>query len=110
MKLRNLLIATLGLAAAAGAAGAASAMTPWQAAHPARAEVNHRLTDLNLRIAQEHREGQISAFQARRLHAEVKQVRFQEKRLARSQNGRLDYRQTVRLNREASGVARRLPA
>jgi len=110
MKLRNLLIATLGVAAMAGAAGAASAMTPWQHQHPARVETNHRLTDLNRRIAFEHRTGRISAVQAHFLHARVKQIRFQEKRLAMRQGGHLSFREQVRLNHEASGVARHIPA
>ena len=42
MKLRNILIAAMGLTMAAGAVSTASAATPWQDHHPRRAEDSPR--------------------------------------------------------------------
>ena len=68
MKLRTLLIAAAGLTMAVGAAGAASAETPWQAHHPRRVEVNHRIAHLNRSIRVERREGELSACPSRALN------------------------------------------
>jgi len=110
MKLRNLLIAGLGLAMAAGAAGAASAATPWQAHHPARAEVNHRLEHLNRSIRVERREGRISGAEAHRLHARAHMIRRQERRFARLHRGHIRRAEQARLNHEETGVRHHLPA
>ena len=111
MKLRNLLIAGLGLAMAAGAAGAASAATtPWQAHHPRRVEVNHRIAHLNRSIRVERRDGELTAARARRLHERAHLVRVQERHDARTHGGHITRREQVRLNREETGVRRHIPA
>jgi hypothetical protein len=110
MKLRNLLIASFGLAMAAGAAGAASAATPWQAHHPRRVEVNHRIEHLNRSIRVERRDGRISEAEAYRLHARVHMIRLQERRMARFDGSHLTRHEQARLNREENGVRRHLPA
>ncbi|HWF77808.1 MAG TPA: hypothetical protein VN694_11610 [Caulobacteraceae bacterium] len=110
MKLRTLLIAAAGLTLAAGAAGAASADTPWQAHHPRRVEVNHRLANQNHQIRVERRQGDLTAAQARRLHERDHMIRMQERRFARYHNGHLTRHAQVRLNREENGVHRHLPA
>jgi len=108
MKLRNLLIASLGLAMAAGAAGAASAATPWQAHHPRRVEVNHRIEHLNRSIRMERREGRISGAEAYRLHAHVHMIRRQERQFARRDGGHISRYEQARLNHEEHGVRRHL--
>ena len=110
MKLRNLLIAAMGLTVMAGAAGAASAATPWQAHHPRRVEVNHRINHLNRSIRVERREGKITARQAHYLHARTHAIRAQERRMAARDGGHLTRREQVRLNREEHGVRRHIPA
>jgi hypothetical protein len=110
MKLRNLLIAAVGLTMAAGAAGAASAGTPWQNHHPRRVEVNHRLANLNHSIREERREGQIGRFEARRLHARVHMIRHQERVYARHDGSHLTRGEQARLNHEETGVRHHIPA
>jgi hypothetical protein len=110
MKLRNLLIAAVGLTMAAGAAGAASAGTPWQNHHPRRVEVNHRLANLNHSIREERREGDIGRFEARRMHAHVHMIRLQERRFARHDGSHLTRAEQARLNHEETGVRHHIPA
>jgi hypothetical protein len=110
MKLRTLLIAAAGLTLAVGAAGAASADTPWQAHHPRREEVNHRLLNQNRQIHQERREGDLTAAQARRLHERDHMIRMQERRFARHDNGHITRHEQVRLNHEENGVHRHIPS
>jgi hypothetical protein len=110
MKLRNLLIAAMGLALAGGAAGAASAATPWQAHHPRRVEVNHRLAHLNRSIAADRHEGKLTGVEARRMHEHVRLIRVQERRMASRHGGHLSGREQHRLNREENGVRSRIPS
>jgi hypothetical protein len=110
MKLRSLLIASLGLAMAAGAAGAASAATPWQAHHPRRAEVNHRLSDLKRDIRFDERHGRISPFEAARMEGRLRMIRHQERVMAMRNGGHLNRFEQARLNREEAGVRSHLPA
>ena len=108
MKLRSILIAATGLAITLGAAGAASA-TPWQNHHPRRVEVNHRLVHLNRSIRHERHTGQISAWQAHRLHARVHMIRHQERVLARRDGSHLTRGEQARLNHEETGVRHHVP-
>ena len=110
MKLRNLLIAAVGLAMAGGAVGSASAATTWQNHHPRRVEVNHRLVHLNRSIRHERREGDLTAMQARHLHARVHMIRMQERKFARHDNSHLTKREQARLNHEETGVRHHVPA
>ena len=110
MKLRNLLVAAMGLTMAAGLSGAASAATPWQHHHPRRVEVNHRLANLNHSIRHERAEGDLSARQARHLHARLHMIRLQERRFARHHDGHLTRVEQARLNHEASGTRAHIPS
>ena len=106
MKLRTLLIAAAGLTMAVGAAGAASAETPWQAHHPRRVEVNHRLNHINRQIRFERHDGALSAAQARRMHERDFALRMQERRFARHDGSHLTRREQVRLNHEETRLHR----
>lgn len=110
MKLRNVLIAAVGLAITAGAAGAASAGTPWQNHHPRRVEVNHRLGHLNHSIRVDRRDGKLTAFQARRLHERVHLVRVHERFDARHNGTHLTRGEQWRLNHQENGIRRHIPA
>jgi len=110
MKLRTLIIAAAGLGLSLGVAGVASAATPWQAHHPARVEINHRLAHQNRLIRHERREGELTAAQARRLHARERMIRMQERRFARAHHSHLTRHEQVRLNREASFARRHIPS
>jgi hypothetical protein len=109
MKLRNLLIAAIGLAVTAGAAGAASAATPWQNHHPRRVEVNHRLATLNHSIRVEHREGNLTALRERRLQERTHLIRVQERSFARHDGGHITRHDQTRLNHEETGVRHHIP-
>ena len=110
MKLRNLLVAAIGLSMAAGVAGAASAATPWQHHHPRRVEVNHRLANLNRSIRHERGEGDLTAAQARHLHARVHMIRLQERGFAARHGSHLTRRDQTRLNHEETGVRDHIPS
>ena len=106
MKLRTLLIAAAGLSLAVGTAGAASAATPWQAHHPRRVEVNHRLGHINRQIRFERRNGELTAAQARRLHERDHMLRVQERHFARNNGSHLTRHEQARLNHEENGLHR----
>lgn len=109
MKLRQILIAAVGLAIAAGSATAASADTQWQRHHPRREEVNTRLHHLNRSINHERREGDISRGQARYLHARDHTIRAQERYFASKHHGHLTRAEQHRLNHEETGVRHHIP-
>ena len=108
MKLRNLLIAAAGLTLAAGVAGAASAATPWQAHHPARVEINHRLDHQNRLIRHARHRGEITAARARRLHEREHMLRMKERAFAREHHGHLTRREQVRLNHQENAIRRHI--
>jgi hypothetical protein len=76
---RKLALVAAALAALGLSATSASAETFWQARHPRRAEVNERLAYQNFRINREVREGELSPWQARRLHREDFAIRHEER-------------------------------
>ena len=89
-------------------AGVASAQTPWDATHPRRAEVNHRLANQNRRIHQEVHEGGMTRAEAATLHREDHKIR-QEERLMASQNGGHISKQEQRaLNQQENQVSKQI--
>ena len=108
MKIRSLLIAAMGLTLAAGAASTASAETAWQAHHPARVEVNHRLANQAHRISVERREGVLTARQAHRLHKADFRVRMEERRMAMRHHSHLTRAEQWRLNHQENRLSRRI--
>jgi hypothetical protein len=108
MRIATLAIAGLTLAMAAGAATGALADTRWDHQHPRRDQVNDRLENQNRRIRIERREGEISPWQARRLHGEDYRIRLQEQRFARHDHGHITAREQRRLNREENHVSRQI--
>jgi hypothetical protein len=107
-KLKTLLAAAGLVVALAGAAGAAQADTPWQAHHPRREEVNNRLAIQNFRIHQQRRSGDISAYQAYRLHLADQRIRNQERWFARRDGGHITRFEQTRLNHEENRVSHRI--
>ena len=102
------LLVAVGLVMAAGSVTTASAETPWQANHQRRVEVNHRLAMQNVRIREERKLGEISAIRAHRLHAEVRRVRFMERRDARMHRTHLTFAEQARLNRAENHINRQI--
>ena len=107
---KNTLLAGLaGLTAACVAVSTASAETPWQRHHPRRVEVNHRLANQNRRINQERREGEITGAQARRLHAEDRGIRREERSMARHDHSHLTRADQRSLNQQENAVSGQIP-
>jgi len=105
---KTALMALMGVVLTGAAVTGASAETPWQANHPARAEVNHRLANQAMRIKAERRAGEISARKAHRLHIADRHVLRQERRMAARHDGHLTRAQVHRLNREENRVSRHI--
>jgi len=106
-------VAVLGLTLAAVAFGGvtgASAESRWQGNHPHRAEVNHRLGNLNHRITAERRGGELSRGQARDLRAEDRGIRGQERFDASRHGGHITRSEQARLNHEENRVSRQIGA
>jgi hypothetical protein len=110
MKLRNLIIAAAGCALAAGVGGAASAATPWQAHHPRRVEVNHRLNQLRRDVRFDRRTDRISPAKAHRLDARLHEIRMQERGMAARHDSHITRLEQARLNHEETSVRTRLPS
>jgi len=104
----KLALAALGLAAALAGTTGAAADTRWQAHHPWREQVNHRLMHQSHRIAMERRDGEISRSEARDLRAEDRGLRVQERFDASHHRGHLTRAEHRRLNREENGVSRQI--
>ena len=104
----KLALAAFGLVAALAGTTAASADTGWQAHHPRREEVNHRLWMHTHRITRERRDGEITRAQARDLRAEDRGIRAHERWFASHHRGHLTRAEQHRLNREENGVSRQI--
>ena len=82
----------------------AAAENRWQQNHPRRVEVNRRLNNLNRRIYEERREGEINRGQVRALHGEVHQLRREERGDARFDNSHITRPEQRSLNRQENAV------
>ncbi|CAD6559046.1 hypothetical protein LMG27952_06775 [Paraburkholderia hiiakae] len=88
--------------------GTASAQTNWDATHPRRAEVNHRLANQDRRIHQEVREGEMSRAEAARLHRDDHQIRQEERDMARQNGSHITRREDYVLNQQENHVSRQI--
>lgn len=106
----NTLIQKLAAIAALSVAfiGTASAATNWDASHPRRAEVNHRLANQDRRIHQEVREGEMSHAQAMRLHRDDNQIRREERLMASQDGGHITRQEDRALNQQENRVSRQI--
>jgi len=100
-------ITILSLGVVAGATAIANAGT-WNQNHPRRAEVNARLANQNWRINQERREGEITAGQARALHAQDRFIRHEERFMARQNGGHITRAEQRSLNQQENAVSREI--
>jgi len=97
---------TVGLATVAGTSSAA---TTWQNCHPRRAEVNSRLQYQNFRIDRDVRDGTLSWHQAAVLHRDDRQIRQEERDMARMDGGHITRSEQRVLNQQENAVSRHLP-
>ncbi len=92
----------------AGMASATLAETPWQKAHPRRAEVNHRLANQNRRIRNERKSGQITGRQAHQLHQEDHTIRGEERAMASTNGGHITKAEQQALNQQENQESRQI--
>ena len=85
--------------------GTTSASADWRANHPRRAEVNSRLANQNRRIHEERKEGDITAAQAKDLHAEDRGIRAQERFDASQNGGHITKAEDRSLNQQENAVS-----
>jgi hypothetical protein len=100
-------IATLAVITA-GAFSPAWARGQWAQNHPRRAQVNDRLMLQNHRINQEFREGEINRRQAALLHQQDRQIRLEERAMARQNGGYITQQERRQLNRQENAVSRQI--
>lgn len=101
---QKFLIAIMGASLTLCGVASASAGT-WQAHHPRRVEVNHRLAHQNFRIAHNLRTGKISVQQAADLHREDHMVRMNERRDASLHGSHLTLAEQARLNHQENRIS-----
>jgi hypothetical protein len=89
-------------------ASSAFAATEWNATHPRRAEVNHRLSNQNATINQDRANGSLSRGQARQLHREDHGIRQEERNMASLDGGHITRADQRVLNRQENGVNRQI--
>jgi hypothetical protein len=106
-KRSRIALTILSLGVLAGGTQLANAET-WKQAHPRRAEVNARLENQNRRINQERREGEISGKEARKLHAEDRAIRQEERDMARQNGGHITRSEQRVLNQQENAVSRQI--
>jgi hypothetical protein len=91
------------------AAGSAMAEeTQWQKDHPRRAEVNQRLKNQDQRIKQEVKTGEITRTQGQVLHKEDRQIRQEERDMAKQSGGHITKGEKKVLNQQENAVSKEI--
>ncbi len=99
---------TAGIAAGALAATHAAPVRHWQANHPRRVEVNHRLERQSARIHWERKEGKITQRQAMALHRDDWKIRREERVAARMNGGHITSGEQSTFNRQENAVNKQI--
>lgn len=89
-------------------AATASAQTNWNATHPRRAEVNHRLENQDRRIHQEVRGGEMSHAEAAKLHRDDHKIRREERDMASQNGSHITRQEDYALNQQENRVSRNI--
>jgi hypothetical protein len=92
------LMTLLTIAILGASATSAFAETAWERNHPRRDQVNDRLAVQNHRINHELREGELTPWQARRLHQEDRTIRSEERTMASFNHGHITRAEQRALN------------
>ncbi|WP_035053105.1 hypothetical protein [Andreprevotia chitinilytica] len=93
---------------AALAAGSAMADTQWQKKHPRREQVNNRLNNQDKRIHQEVKEGDLSKKQARQLHKQDRNIRQEERDMAKQNGGHITKQEQKVLNQQENQTSKEI--
>lgn len=102
---RKAVLAAVGLTLIAPA----PALANWHTSHPRRAEVNARLHNLDRRVGQERREGDLTNAQARYMRHEDRSIRQEERDMARYDNGHITKADKHVLNQQENALSRQIP-
>lgn len=103
---RNALLAAVGLAVVAPTGAVAG---NWGAHHPRREQVNDRLQNLNRKIRQERREGDLTKAQAQALRKEDRTIRAEERDMAKLNNGHITKAEQRVLNQQENELRSDIP-
>jgi hypothetical protein len=106
MTRRSKLIVAIAIGILGASATSAFAETAWERSHPRRDQVNDRLENLNARINHEYREGELTPWQARRLHAEDRMIRGEERTMAGFDHGHITRGEERLLNSQENELSR----
>jgi len=106
--LNNIILGTLFTAMIGATASSAMAETKWQAHHPRRAEVNHRLHNQDRRIHNEVKEGEMSHARAGQLHREDHAIRQEERDMAHQNGGHITKPEQKVLNQQENKVSHQI--
>lgn len=80
----------------------------WKNEHPRRAEVNARLANQNKRIKEEVKEGDMSKAEAHKLHQEDRQIRQEERLMAKQNGGHITKAEQKALNQQENAVSKQI--
>lgn len=105
---RTAMAIAVGAAFAFGLSTSAVANTSWQQHHPRREQVNDRLGNQNARIHDEVREGGLSKGRAAILHKDDRQIRKEERLMARQNGGHITKLEQKTLNQQENRVSNRI--
>jgi hypothetical protein len=81
----------------------------WGAHHPRREQVNDRLQNLNRKIRQERREGDLTKSQAQGLRKEDRTIRDEERDMAKLDNGHITKADQKLLNQQENELRSDIP-
>ena len=102
----SMLAAVSVLAAGMAFASSANAETQWQAHHPRRVEVNHRLRNQNARINHKVADGQMTHAQAHQLRTDDRQIHQEEHDMASQDGSHVTKSEDRTLNQQENAVSR----
>jgi len=108
MKIKSMMIAGALIVASVGVCTAQAADTKWQKNHPRREQVNDRLHNQNKRIHEEVKEGDLSKGQASQLHKDDRQIRQEERDMARQNGGHITKQEQKTLNQQENQVSKEI--
>ena len=92
-------VTVLGLSATS-----ALAETSWERHHPRRDQVNDRLENQDRRINHEFHEGELTPWQAERLHREDRTIRHEERAMASFRHGHITRTEERALDQQENAV------
>lgn len=108
-KFRKTLIFAAAAAMFAGVVGTASAETTWQKHHPRRAQVNHRLANQHRRIHNDVKNGTMTHGQAAAARKDDREVRQEQRDMARQNGGHITKSEQRVLNQQENGISHEIP-